>query len=93
MLQAQGAVSHGFRVLVVVPEGEGIKAMLEAWLDTFALPGKRIEILEAELRQLPSEPGESGAPATWRTASTGAASCAPTPPATACLRAAISIIR
>ncbi|MFA6965453.1 hypothetical protein [Bosea sp. (in: a-proteobacteria)] len=62
MLQAQGAVSMGYRVLIVVPEVHGIKTMLEGWLSTFALTGDRIEILETQLRQLPNAPEDSGAP-------------------------------
>ncbi len=64
MLQAQGAVSLGFKILVVVPEGGGVRALLEAWLDTFSPLGNQIEILEADLRQLPAEDEEGGVPGT-----------------------------
>lgn len=50
MLQAQGAVSMGYRVLIVVPESHGIKIMLEGWMNTFGLSGDRIEVIETELR-------------------------------------------
>lgn len=63
MLQAQGAVSMGYKVLIVVPESNGIKIMLESWLKIFGLSGDRIEIIETELRQLPSDPEDGGAPA------------------------------
>ncbi|TAJ27571.1 hypothetical protein [Bosea sp. (in: a-proteobacteria)] len=61
MLQAVGAASIGYRVLIVVPQASGIKSMLEVWLKTFALTGDRIEILETELRQLPKEPEDGEA--------------------------------
>lgn len=63
MLQAQGAVSMGYRVLIVVPQAHGIKCMLESWLNTFALTGYRIEILETELRHLPNDPEDGSVPA------------------------------
>jgi hypothetical protein len=55
MLQARGASSMGYRVMVAVPEGAGIPALLEAWLTAFPVAADRIRILETELRQLPKD--------------------------------------
>lgn len=55
MLHARGASSMGYRVMVAVPEGAGIPALLEAWLAAFPVTAERITILETDLRQLPKD--------------------------------------
>jgi hypothetical protein len=61
MLSAVGAVALGYRVLIVVPEGRNIKRLLDDWLAQVRPHEPKITIIETQLRQLQSDPGDDAA--------------------------------